>query len=156
MLPPVCVGWFGSFASSILQCFLWIFRSLVSFCARTSCLLCLSAWEGRAERGGRRERAVVFNSCRRVVRFLYLRFDDGPRPSEYGTCCGLGWFCFATPTHVASDLRVGICCCSGGLGDRPGLAAAASSWLAWIGRGGSSCIGSAFVLFLRRMKFAAE
>jgi hypothetical protein len=78
----------------------------------------------------------VVSSRHRVARFLYLLFDDGPRPSEYGTCCGLGWFVLAIPAHVVSVAHVGMCwCCNGGIGDGAALAAAGSSWLAWVGGG---------------------
>ena len=48
--------------------------------------LCVPVRGGEIERGRRRERALVVSSRHRVARFLYLLFDDGPRPSEYGTC----------------------------------------------------------------------
>ena len=37
-----------------------------------------------------RERVLVVSIRRCAVRFLYLLFDDGPRPSEYGTRAA-GW-----------------------------------------------------------------
>ncbi len=103
----------------------------------------------------RRERVLVVSMCRRVARFLYLLFDDGPRPSEYGTCCGLGCFVFAISAHVV--LFFGgcgnACCCSGGVAGGAWLAAVGTSWLSWFG-GGGSIAGGIFVLFLRRMKLA--
>ena len=97
--------------------------------------LCVPVRGGEIERGRRRERALVVSSRHRVARFLYLLFDDGPRPSEYGTCCGLGWFVLAIPAHVVSVAHVGMCCCNGGIGDGAALVVAGSSWLAWVGRG---------------------
>ena len=79
---------------------------------------------------------LVVSSRRRVARFLYLLFDDGPRPSAYGTCCGLRWLVLAIPAHVVSAACVGVRCSEGGgVGDEAALAAAGSSWLAWFGGG---------------------
>ena len=166
----VCLSWssvlvFGSSCPLVLSLMLgikmlWCLSCILRRVARVrECVsgdLCVPVIGGEIERGRRRERVLVVSSRRRVVRFLYLLFDDALRPSAYGTCCGLGWLVLAIPAHELFIARVGIRCAVGGVGDGVALAAADSSWLAWFGGGRGLHVGGVFVLFLRRIKLATR
>ena len=145
----VCLSWssvlvFGSSCPLVLSLMLgikmlWCLSCILRRVARvrdcTSGDSCMPVRGGERERGRRRDRALVVSSRRRVARFLYRLFDDGPRPSEYGTCCGLGWFVLAIPAHVVPAACVGMHSEGCGIGDGAALVAADSSWLAWFGGG---------------------
>ena len=149
-----CLSYVVVCGISILLCFLWILRSVVRDCSSVPV-----RWrevEREEREGARRGKVLEVSSRRRVVLFLYRLLDDGPRPSEYGACCGLGCLVLAMSAHVVLLFFVGcgsVCCCSGDVAGGPWLAAADLSWLAWFGGGGSFADGS-FVLFLRRIKLA--
>lgn len=98
--------WHVAVGSSMLLCFRCIFCSVDNVCSRLLFCLYVSVigirGRDREERDKERGRESVLevSSRRRDVRFLYLRFDEAPRPSEYGTCCGLGCFLLAISDHV--------------------------------------------------------
>lgn len=140
---------------SMLLCFWWILRSMDILCSCASGVLCVPVRGEERERGRRIERVLVVSSRRCIVRFLYLLFDNCPRPSAYGKCCRLGWFVLAISAHVDSVVCVvGFRSCCGGMIDEAGLTAADSSWLVGVDGGRGSCVGGAFVLFLRRIRLA--
>ena len=142
------------------MCFLWIFDNVLVNCSCAFLGSCVPVIEVGGDRERDRERGrvrvlVEVSSRRCVVRFRYLLFDDGPRPSEYGTCCGFGWFFLAIVAHVVLlGVRWGLGCCGDAAAGGAWLVVAADApWLAWFWGAGSS-IGGLFVLFLRRMKLA--